>query len=254
MRFEVVGWNHLYYGAHKDHAAEARLLEQLLTTRPDIEADRAHAHAPRVQLQRALRAVGAGLPFLLRWLADPSVRQTVEETERYFDQRQDIGRDVREVLKQLLRPALDAATPVLLIGHSLGSVIAWDALWELTHEEGRTGELELMTLGSPLGLRFVQQRLLGHDCTGAARYPHLIGSWHNIAAVGDLVALDPTLADDFKAMRRLGLVERIVDHHRGIYNHYRDANGLNPHRSYGYLVNPVVATRVAGWLWRNGQR
>jgi len=59
-------------------------------------------------------------------------------------------------------------------------------------------------------MRFTQQRLLGVHEKGARRYPHIIRHWINIAAQGDLTALDPTLRDDFKAMLELGVVESLT--------------------------------------------
>jgi hypothetical protein len=48
-------------------------------------------------------------------------------------------------------------------------------------------------------------------------------------------------------MLRLGLISEIEDV-PGIYNHYRGADGLNPHKSYGYLNHPAVAGRISRWL------
>ena len=54
------------------------------------------------------------------------------------------------------------AARVLLIGHSLGSVISYDTLWDLSHERGRTQHVDLfMTLGSPLATHLIRQGLRG---------------------------------------------------------------------------------------------
>ena len=48
------------------------------------------------------------------------------------------------------------------IGHSLGSVIAYDALWDLSHERASGGPVDLfVTMGSPLATHFVRRRLRG---------------------------------------------------------------------------------------------
>jgi len=137
---------------------------------------------------------------------------------------------------------------VMIIGHSMGSVIAYDALWELTHIEKNPGRVDLfLTLGSPLGMRFTQERLMGAHASGKRRYPHNIRRWMNVTAQGDLTALDPILCDDFKAMQKLGLIESITDFNRGIFNYFRNENGLNVHRSYGYLANPRVGEIICRW-------
>jgi hypothetical protein len=50
-------------------------------------------------------------------------------------------------------------------------------------------------------------------------------------------------------MLELGLIESITDVNGGIFNYFRDEEGLNVHRSYGYLVNPRVGEVIARW-WK----
>ena len=73
------------------------------------------------------------------------------------------------------------------------------------------------------------------------RYPGNIRCWRNIAAVGELTAIDMTLNDDFGEMIGLGLIEDIEDFEA--WNYYRVSGVLNVHAEYGYLVNEVTATR-----------
>lgn len=252
--FAIAPWNHLYYPDHGHATPNFDAIERLLAGDWDAQKDQRESESWRVKVQLAVRNLADRFPLLLKLVSDPKVRDIIAETDRYFDKTEGIGRAVREKLKAPLRRWLGEGRPVMVIGHSLGSVIAWDALWELTHEDKLTGKLEFVTMGSPLGIRYVQARLCGHNREGADRFPHLIDNWHNIAAIGDLISLDPRLSRDFKPMRELGLVEEITDYFQGIYTHYRDAEvGLNPHRSYGYLIHPVVAARVAAWWWRHRQ-
>ena len=68
-----------------------------------------------------------------------------------------------------LEAAWSAGERVLLIGHSLGSVIAYDTLWELTHVQRSRGEISLLvTMGSPLATHFVQRSLQGVGEVGCA--------------------------------------------------------------------------------------
>ncbi len=157
--------------------------------------------------------------------------------------------EIRELLKGILRPILLKQEPVLLIGHSLGSVIAYDALWELSHEEGLDAKLDFLTLACPLGMHYVQRNLMGMKDQALKSYPGMIRRWINISAEGDVTALERNLHHSFKAMLEQGLVESIEDHCTGIYNFYRNEEGLNCHRSYGYLVNPAVGNVIANW-WK----
>jgi hypothetical protein len=160
---------------------------------------------------------------------------------------------VRELLKAPLRRMFADGDRILIIAHSMGSVITYDALWELTHIEKNPGQVDLfLTLGSPLGMRFTQKRLRGARERGTQRYPHCIRRWANLTAQGDLMALDPTLRDDYRAMLELGLIQSITDVNGGIFNYFRNEEGLNVHRSYGYLVNPRVGEVIARW-WKGGE-
>ena len=150
------------------------------------------------------------------------------------------------MLKAPLREALQSGERVLVIGHSMGSIIAYDTLWELSNVEQNADPIDLfLSLGSPLGLRYVRRRLCGAHEKNVQRYPRNIQRWFNIAAEGDLPALYVTLADDFNDMIELGLTKQIQDRCKGVINCFRNQEGLNVHRSYGYLVNPVVGQVIA---------
>ena len=90
----------------------------------------------------------------------------------------------------------------MLIAHSMGSVIAFEALRQTSHDDGPVVAVDLLlTMGSPLGQRYIQKRLEGHDKTGILRWPNNIRRWINLTAVGDLTAIDPILGDDFAPMK-----------------------------------------------------
>lgn len=249
--FELVAWNRLYYASVKPLAAEdLRWIDVLLDKSGPSDADRREALSWRHKTAWLSYTLGDYFPLLIDLIPDPAVKSTIQETARYFENTGGIGAQVRELLKAPLRAAFAAGERVLLIAHSMGSVIAFDALWELSREEGNPGRVDLLlTLGSPLGMRFVQKRLRNVGVADARRYPANVRRWINVAAEGDLTALDTHLAGDFAAMRGPGLTESIADEHAGVFNYFRDANGLNVHRSYGYLVNPRVGRVIAGW-WR----
>jgi hypothetical protein len=80
--------------------------------------------------------------------------------------------------------------PRLLIGHSLGSVVAYEALCRIPHH----GITTLITLGSPLGLRSIRE---GMSREARGRIPYLppgVGRWVNIYDPRDAVALAGGLA------------------------------------------------------------
>lgn len=248
--FQVIPWNPLYYQCHRSLEADLPWIDALLKQAGPTPQDLREALSLRRRLAWLLYTAADAFNFLIPLLPDTAVKNTVQETARYFSNDEDIGQRVRELFKAPLRRMLAAGERILIIAHSMGSVIAYDSLWELTHIEKNPGRIDLfLTLGSPLGMRFTQERLRGAREKRQQRYPHNIRRWINIAAHGDLTALDPSLSDDFQAMPRLGLVESLVDINEGVFNYFRDDRGLNIHRSYGYLVNPRVGEVVARW-WR----
>lgn len=249
-RFVLAAWNAIYYGRSKPAEIDTDALERLLQTPGPEAADRREAHSWRRKRARLLYSLGDLFPLLIPLVPDPAIKNTIAETLRYFENRDGIGVRVREILKAPLRAAFADGDRVLLIAHSMGSVIAYDALWELWHEEHNRGRVDLLlTLGSPLGMRFVQKRLVGFRNHGHARYPGNIRRWINASTEGDVTALDPTLRDDFGALVAHGLTESITDVHDGLYGYFRNEEGLNVHRSYGYLVQPRVGEAIARW-WR----
>lgn len=245
--FKLIAWNYIYYRKSKDISSELAWIDALIHQHGATEQDVRDANAWHRKLDRVLYSIVDHLPFLLH-LTPKTLQSTARETTRYFQNKDDIACEIRELLKQQLRPLLTSSGKVLLIGHSLGSVIAYDTLWELSHLEHLPGKIDLfLTIGSPLGMNYVQRRLMGHDRTGKKKYPTNIRHWVNISSVGDITALDRIFADDFAPMLSLGIIDSIQDHCDGIYNFYRNEEGLNSHRSYGYLVNPAVGQIIADW-------
>jgi hypothetical protein len=246
--FTLVGWNREFYGYDRPADEDTPWVEQLLRQGLWHEDHERGARPVRYRMARAMYQVGDHLPWLIPLIPDQRVKLSIQETENYFSNHGNLGSRIRELQKQPLREAVRKGDRVLLIGHSMGSIIAYDSLWELDHLEGINPCVDcFLTIGSPLGMNYVQKRLIGMQEGHRRIYPGNIGQWINVAARGDLVALDPSLSDDFRDMVRNHDVDSITDLRDGIYNHFRDNRGLNVHKSYGYLVNPNVARVIADW-------
>lgn len=246
--FKLLGWNYLYYNETKDVTRDLPWIDALINTHMASKEDIDEANSWHRKLDRLFLNLANIFPFFISLLPKP-MSMSVHETKRYFNNGDNIACEIREMLKHELRSRLKNNEKILIIGHSLGSVIAYDTLWEFSHEENFPGKIDMfLTIGSPLGLNFVQNKLNGHDQYGKKKYPTNIHQWVNISSVGDIVALEKNLSDNFKEMLSLGIIESITDHYKGIYNYFRNEEGLNCHRSYGYLVNPAVGMVIADWL------
>lgn len=247
--FSLVSWAHVFYETQRDIALDLPGIERLMAMPGPSGQDLREAGSWRRRLQRSLYLLCDAFPPLFDLLGDPNMRATLDDTRRYFGNEGGAAVRVRQMVADALLEAWRSGHRVLLIGHSLGSVIAFDVLWELSHRFAVPDKVDLfVTIGSPLGLGFVRSRLLGASESGRRRFPGNIRRWDNLAAVGEMTALDRRLAQSWSEMRELGLVERITDR-LDLQTWFRGPEGLNVHKCYGYMVNPVLGATVAGW-WR----
>ena len=247
--FSLIAWNYLYYHETKDISRDLPWIDALMNTHSATVEDVHQAKSWKIKRDKFFIKIADTFSFIIPLLSKP-ISRSAHETNRYFKNKNDVACRLRELLKQELRTRLANNEKVLLIGHSLGSVIAYDTLWELSHEEKLPGKIDMfLTIGSPLGMNYVQKRLMGHDKKAKDKYPANIQHWVNIASVGDIVAVEREFSKSYKEMIELKMVGSIEDHCSGIYNFYRNEEGLNVHRSYGYLVNPAVGKVIADW-WK----
>jgi hypothetical protein len=80
--------------------------------------------------------------------------------------------------------AIEHAAPDVVIAHSLGSVVAYEALWENPHPPIEL----LLTVGSPLAMPgIILERLHAHE--GPRGRPPGVATWINIADPGDVIAV-----------------------------------------------------------------
>jgi hypothetical protein len=138
-----------------------------------------------------------GLEGLGFW--DPGFRLLVgilaRDVIRYlFDGQADA---MREPLQQALA---SLEHPTLLIAHSLGTIVAFDVLSDPAYVG--PAEIRLVTLGSPLGIANVQERL-----RDGAPQPHpvppAVVAWHNLADARDPVASGQPLTDEYEPHGRI---------------------------------------------------
>ena len=246
--FEIVSWTFDFYGTHRDFEIDRTAVDAVIEKAEASARDIREASAWSRRLTRWIYTLGDMLPFLIPHLASERMEVHLRDLRRYERNRDGISDLIKKLLKVPLLSASGSERPVLLIAHSMGSVIAYEALWELSHNHGNPVVIDLLlTMGSPLGQRFMQKRIRGHDRVGKDRYPANIRHWTNLAAVGDLTAIDPWLSNDFGEMVELGLVDEIDDER--LLNNFRLDGKLNVHAEYGYLANEKTAHTVSKW-WR----
>jgi hypothetical protein len=128
--------------------------------------------------------------------------------------------EVRRRMVEALQEGAGRPGPHVVVGHSLGSVIAYDVLKNVAAAPSVS---HLVTLGSPLGLDEVQDRL-GPGWSRRAGFPgeRVQGSWWNgYDRLDPVCGFDPVLANDFRDDGR----PRVVDVHEPNHGSWRHAIG-----------------------------
>ncbi|MEM9385549.1 MAG: hypothetical protein AAGA68_10845 [Pseudomonadota bacterium] len=178
---------------------------------------------------------------------DPFIGKMAPELLAYR-RDQSFASEVRERLLTVLRPALENGEDTLLLAHCMGSVVAFECLWLLSHRDpAPQHKLKvLLTVGSPLASDAVRKGMLGATRRVQERYPRNVTHWFNVAAEDDYVCHDMTVANDFDPMLGNRYISRLEDF--GVFNLARRYGRPNPHNALGYLIHPRTATLVADWL------
>ncbi len=111
--------------------------------------------------------------------------------------RYHVRKEIRARFVKALKSVATGKGPHIVVSHSMGTVIAYDCLKNVSDCPAIDG---LVTIGSPLGLDEIQDKL-APSYSAANGFPseRVIGGWTNIFDRLDPVdGFDPMLANDFK--------------------------------------------------------
>jgi hypothetical protein len=165
--------------------------------------------------------------FLRKPIARAFLESLIKDTAAYF-----FRPTVRGAIQQRLRDILPGDEDSLtIVAHSQGSIVTLEVLAMLAKTAPvRVGHL--VTIGSPLGIREVQDFL---SCE--LEVPPKVEAWHNFADPLDPVALDKGLGNDF-------VPDGFITDELILNTRTRRIDGFNPHSAVGYLAHPKVRTVV----------
>jgi hypothetical protein len=152
---------------------------------PSVEAAGQHhrAHAFLLRLAAAMGPTDHRSRFALPDpVIPPAVRTFYREVSGYFHGEPTLAEGMRERFRAAMRRHPER---VVVLAHSLGSVVAYDALGE---PEFAGREVTLLTVGSPLGLGPTQDHLQAWRGSRPVELPGGVGLWRNFHAEGDPVA------------------------------------------------------------------
>jgi hypothetical protein len=133
---------------------------------------------------------------------------------------------------------------ILLISHSMGSIITHDALMDYLPDS----EIDtLVSIGSPLGQKYVLHKILEeqkYNLGNKLKVPENIRrNWYNLSDLDDQVSLNHLLAEIYTCNSKgVKIIDKLVQ------NNYIENGIRNPHASYGYLSTPELAEIVNSFL------
>ncbi|MFC1411804.1 hypothetical protein ACEZCY_21345 [Streptacidiphilus sp. N1-12] len=187
----------------------------------------AAALVPQGRLTFALRSMTQWFTERFGSQALRVVTATVSELATYFDPE---SADARTRSQDRVAEMLRDHRPRVLLAHSLGSVVAYEAL--CAHPEL---EVELfVTLGSPLAMRSVVFDRLTPPPAGRGARPTGVATWVNVADRGDPVAVP-----------RRGISQRFLDVSRDVET---SIHLIDPHRAKNYLRCAELVTEIVPYV------
>lgn len=168
----------------------------------------------------------------------PAVRDFYREVSGYLHGTPGLADLMRARVRDVLLAHDD---PIVLLAHSLGSIIAFDVLGEPAFA-GRA--INFLSVGCPLGLGPTQDHLRAWTGVRPIEIPAAIKSWRNFAAIGDPVAHGTGLLD-----LRADYAPSLKVHSTEVHNEA----GLH-HALAGYLEAPEVRDTIYARLWERPER
>ncbi|MEW2121864.1 alpha/beta hydrolase [Streptomyces sp. NPDC005474] len=173
-----------------------------------------------------------GLRTFGRWASARLMVGHLSQVARYLarGEADDAGLTLDARVRHRVTEELDPAVPTVLVAHSLGTVVAVEAL------SGYLGEVPLLvTLGSPLGLHAMVGRRTRPQ---PPRVPSAVVNWVNVWDRDDFIVGLPNLEDFFEPNDRSVLPDtRRVD-----------SDGAWVHPALKYLAQPGAAGPIVGAL------
>ncbi|MFE7393933.1 trypsin-like serine peptidase [Streptomyces sp. NPDC057582] len=166
-----------------------RTYEQLIA---EAAGKSAMPREDRLATERFGGSVVGALQQQLSWLAAKTdldewvIATTLRDVAAYLD---DPG--VRDAVLDCVLETMPTSGEVVLVTHSLGTVVGMDLITRLSPELDLT---LLVTAGSPLGLDTVYSRLL----VGGPKRPERVAHWLNAWSPTDAVAIGCPLGDSWK--------------------------------------------------------
>ncbi len=186
------------------------------------------------------------------FISDIIFKKYFLELEAYYAKQPEINDPDFKSVKELIRNRLAKIIrkhknkDILLIGHSMGSIIAYDVC---SFVEPEIKIDTLATIGSPLGMQIIISKIAEetkkyNPNISKLRTPkNITHQWQNFSDLEDKVALNYNLADDYEANKSGVKVKDNI-----VKNNYCINGESNPHKSFGYLRSAEFSNMIANFI------
>lgn len=246
-KFELVYWADILYEKPLDGQIEDKedsyFLEEKYTTGFQHLVPEDHSLRQKVLdfLEGQLDKLILNDDFTINYngITDAFIHRYFKDLEVYYAKECADQNDIRCTARKLIRECLVSVLEkykddeILLIGHSMGSIVAYDVL---TFLDPDINIHTFITIGSPLGFPVVQGKIAAEWHSKRLVPPKLKTPsrvkkhWYNFADLKDKVALIYQLSKNYKANSR-GIKPRDFV----VNNDYQINDEANHHKSFGYL-------------------
>lgn len=199
--------------------------------------------------------------YIVENFIDDILKKKLQDLAFYYDESKSINdrkgtkRPVKDILRDELLEELyqHQGSEIMIIGHSMGTIIAYDALRIAGKNKDAPPVKHFVTLGSPLGIPNVKMKIAKENSRfpeepdiKQVRTPSIITkSWINFSDKRDKICLDTHLSDDFLPNKNGVRVKDDL-----IWNDYISptTKKANPHKIFGYLRCLELAKHINEFL------
>ena len=263
FHFELVYWADLEYEKPLDPGIKDKADPQYLK-RPYVPFNRSKkAIQDKNRKRKILDILETGMDKLflqkngfggLDAIADLTIRKIFSDLDAYYHSQCKFCQTLRarKAFRQRLADVLKKYCnhKILLIAHSMGSIISYDTLTQLIPNQKID---TFITLGSPLGLPVIIKKILQEQNkeilpeSKPITPENIMQKWLNFSDLDDKVALNYNLSDDYAANNKnIKPIDYVIE------NDYEYNGQNNPHNVYGYLRSQQVTQEVHNFLCRKG--
>ncbi len=246
-KFELIYWADIIHDTPLDKSEEDKsskyYIDERYTTAPEYFQAEDHSKRKKLVdfLGRQMNRIFLNDDLTLNYgfISDAILKRHFSDLEIYYRDccamKNGQVRPFNEIIRERLLSRLEKHRNdnIMLIGHSMGSIVAYDVLAFLATDIRVN---IFITMGSPLGLPLIISRIASEHrqiygpVNRLSTPPSVSGAWYNYSDILDMVAFNYKLSDFFSE-NAYGVkpVDILV------VNDYVSEGNHNPHKSFGYL-------------------